>query len=101
MNFSKNNQKSTWTQFRASGFLWLINTILHAFGWTIVLEPSENRGEDFKAYIYKTKWRGFSRDSNDNGYKNIARYLNDPRNTDFIMEAFEYDNKEGDNNEFK
>ena len=30
--------KKTWTEFREIGLLWFINTILHMFGWAIVVE---------------------------------------------------------------
>ena len=31
-------KKKTWQEFRKTGLLWFINTILHAFGWAIVVE---------------------------------------------------------------
>lgn len=30
--------KKTWDEFRATGLLWLVNTILHVFGWAIVVD---------------------------------------------------------------
>ena len=92
-SFDENNKKSTWKEFRESGFLWLVNTILHAFGWVIVLTIDEKG--DYIAYPYKTKWRGFSQSSNDRGYKNISYYMRD--HMDEIMEPFnEENNKEGE-----
>lgn len=35
--------KKSWNEFRNSGLLWFTNTILHMFGWAIVLV--ENNGE--------------------------------------------------------
>lgn len=36
-------KKKTWQEFRKTGLLWFMNTILHAFGWAIVVEVE--RGE--------------------------------------------------------
>ena len=30
--------RKTWKEFRESGLLWFINTILHMFGWAIVVD---------------------------------------------------------------
>ena len=30
--------KRDWSEFRNSGLLWWINTMLHTFGWAIVFE---------------------------------------------------------------
>ena len=40
-NFNTVTKKS-WKQFKNSGLLWFINTILHVFGWAIVLEVENN-----------------------------------------------------------
>lgn len=41
-------KKKTWQEFRKTGLLWFMNTILHAFGWAIVVEVE--RGEITGAY---------------------------------------------------
>lgn len=64
--------KKTWKEFRNSGLLWFINTILHAFGWAIVLEI--NNG-DIYAYPARTRYRGFDQESITNGYIKLSKYM--------------------------
>lgn len=64
-----------WKKFRDSGLLWFVNSILHVFGWNIVLEM-EN-GKVLKAYPQRTKYRGFSEKSNTKGYINLSQYMKD------------------------
>lgn len=63
-------KKKTWDSFRASGLLWFVNTILHVFGWTIVVDVDKNEG-----YPARTKYRGFPEKVNDNGYRHITNYM--------------------------
>ena len=35
--------KRDWLEFRDSGLLWWINTMLHTFGWAIVFEFDDNK----------------------------------------------------------
>lgn len=63
-------EKKTWNEFRDIGLLWFINTILHAFGWAIVYDLDNDL-----AYPAKVKFRGFSGEINDEGYKKIAQYF--------------------------
>jgi hypothetical protein len=46
----------------------MINTILHVFGWVIVIEGD-------KMYPARTKWRGFSQKSMTKNYEKIAKYI--------------------------
>lgn len=62
-----------WDEFQNSGLLWFINTILHAFGWAIVIE--RDNGKFIKAFPARTKFRGFSEKVNDNGYLRITEYM--------------------------
>lgn len=66
--------KKTWKEFRESGLLWFINTILHAFGWAIVYEIDES-GDIIKIYPARIKFRGFSPEVNDHGYFSLGKYL--------------------------
>lgn len=50
--------KKTWQEFKDTGMLWFANTILHAFGWSIVCEM-EN-GEVINAYPARVAFRGFT-----------------------------------------
>lgn len=68
------NRKS-WEEFRETGLLWFINTILHTFGWSIVIEKKEDG--IIEAYPARVKFRGFNEKSNTKGYIKVAKYLND------------------------
>lgn len=59
-------------EFRESGMLWLVNSILHLFGMAITYDPETDKLE---AAI--VKYRGFSEDCNDKGYKNVTSYMKD------------------------
>lgn len=66
--------KKAWSEFRTSGMLWFVNTILHAFGWAIVLDIDDN-GEVVGCYPARVKFRGFSEDVNTKGYIALSEYL--------------------------
>lgn len=68
--------KRTWDEFRQSGLLWFINTILHAFGWAICVELDDN-GSTVSAFPARVKYRGFSLDCNEAGYRKVSQYLKD------------------------
>lgn len=68
------NQKS-WKEFRESGLLWWINTILHTFGWAIVVEI-DDKGDIKNAYPSRVKFRGFDEKTNTEGYIKVSEYLN-------------------------
>ena len=66
--------KKTWKEFRESGLLWFVNSILHMFGWSIVVEINDN-GDIVNAYPARVKFRGFSEDVNSIGYKKVTHYI--------------------------
>lgn len=66
--------KKSWNEFRSSGMLWFINTILHAFGWAIVLDVDDN-GEAVGCSPARTRFRGFDVETNTNGYIALSEYL--------------------------
>jgi hypothetical protein len=74
-------EKRSWSEFRKAGLLWLINSILHIFGWSIVFELSDESGpfnddaEPAAVYPARVKYRGFSEKYNGEGYKKVSRYL--------------------------
>ena len=70
-------EKRTWAEFRKSGLLWFINTILHAFGWSIILEIDSETKEITDCYPARVKFRGFSEDRNTEGYKKLSCYMRD------------------------
>lgn len=78
--------RKTWGEFRDSGLLWFINTILHVFGWSIVVEQSDSE-EIVDAYPARVKFRGFSEESTTRGYRNVSKYLKE--NIDEIQKEAE------------
>lgn len=73
-------------ELRESGVLWYINIIIHAFGWCLFqTEIIDKDGDPIKVLLpARTKFRGFSQHSNDNGYRKLAEYL--VKNADTIYE---------------
>lgn len=67
-------ERKTWKEFRKTGLLWFVNTILQAFGWSIVLIRSDD-GEITGAYPARVNFRGFPEESNTKGYNAVAKYL--------------------------
>lgn len=65
--------EKTWAEFRESGLLWFINTTLHMFGWAIVMNMKD--GEIVSAYPARVKFRGFSEQSNTDGYIKVSNHL--------------------------
>ena len=57
--------KKSWEEFRATGLLWFINTILHMFGWAIVVNIEH--GEIIDVYPARVEFRGFSESTNTKG----------------------------------
>lgn len=80
MNNKMINVKS-WKEFRDSGMLWFVNTILHAFGWAITIEVKNDEIVDVRPA--RVKFRGFSEDTNTDGYIKISQYMKD--NIDDIL----------------
>lgn len=69
-------EKKTWEEFRESGLLWFVNTILHLFGWAIVVYTNDN-GDIENVSPARVSWRGFSEESNEKGYKNVTKFLSE------------------------
>lgn len=65
-------KNKTWEDFRKTGLLWLVNTILHTFGWAIVLYYS---GDEIEAYPARCNFRGFPEEINTEGYIKISDYM--------------------------
>jgi hypothetical protein len=66
-------EKKTWEEFRETGLLWFVNTTLHAFGWVICIE--KDKGMIIDVFPARIHARGFSEQSNTNGYRKITHYL--------------------------
>lgn len=57
-------------EFRKSGFLIFINSILHVFGVVIVYDP-----KDDIFYPAYTKYRGFPEEKENQMYKGLSHYM--------------------------
>ena len=79
-------KRKSWKEFRESGLLWLVNMILHTFGWSIVVESNEE-GIITEAYPARVMFRGFSEENNDKGYQQISQYM-DQNSGEIMKEAF-------------
>lgn len=66
--------KKSWKDFKETGLLWFINTILHTFGWAICVEVNDS-GTVTNAYPARVKFRGFDEKSNTKGYIKVSKYL--------------------------
>jgi hypothetical protein len=66
-------EKKTWKEFQDAGLLWWINTILHMFGWAIVV--GFNQGEIVEVFPARVKFRGFDEATNSTGYEKVTEYL--------------------------
>ena len=63
----------TWEEFRKSGLLWWINSLLHVFGMAICVELIED--EIVRVFPARVKFRGFSENITTNGYIKLSKYL--------------------------
>lgn len=69
-------ERKTWFEFQQTGLLWFVNTILHTFGWSIVIDINEDsKEENVQVYPARVTFRGFSSSSNGRGYQRISKYL--------------------------
>ena len=54
--------------------LWWANRVLHIFGWAIVLHV-EGDGKVNEAYPARTRWRGFSEETEAEGFLKVTKYM--------------------------
>lgn len=71
--------RKEWKEFKDSGLLWWINTLLHTLGWAIVFEYDEKRNIT-DVYPARVKFRGFDERTNESGYKNIGKFIKENAN---------------------
>ena len=67
-------KKKSWKEFRNCGFLFMINQLLHFFGWAIVFE-FDGSGDIKEVYPARVKYRGFDDQAQDVGYKKVTDYM--------------------------
>lgn len=74
-------EKKSWDDFRKTGLFMFINTILHAFGWALVVdvpydkEKKQETGPVTTCYPARVRYRGFAEDDQDEMHKRIGSYL--------------------------
>lgn len=66
-------EKKHWEDFQKTGLFWLINSMLHVFGWAIVYEFENNQIKS--VYPARVKYRGFSTDAQESAHKMITEYM--------------------------
>lgn len=77
--------EKTWEEFRSHGLLWLVNRTLHIFGWAIVFEVEED-GSVSRVYPSRTRFRGFCRESEEEGFVRLSEYM-DQNASELLDEA--------------
>lgn len=74
-------EKKSWDDFRKTGLFMFINTILHAFGWALVVgvpydkEKEQETGPVTTCYPARVRYRGFAEDDQHEMHKRIGSYL--------------------------
>lgn len=71
---SKPVGEKTWEEFKDTGLLWFINSILHTFGWAITVE-TDTASKITRVYPARTTMRGFDQDMEDNCRKQLSKYM--------------------------
>lgn len=66
--------QKTWKEFQSTGLLWLVNTFLHTFGWTLMAQVDDD-GNIIGGVPCRTDFRGFTTDINDEGYLRVTDWL--------------------------
>ena len=66
--------QKTWEEFQSTGLLWLVNTFLHTFGWTLMAQVDDD-GNIIGGVPCRTDYRGFTTDINDEGYLKVTDWL--------------------------
>lgn len=69
--------KKSWQEFRETGLFLFINSILHAFGWALVVEVEKETNEVTSCYPARVNFRGFSEVDQEEAHKRIGNYLKD------------------------
>ena len=72
---SKMITKRTWKEFREDGMLFFANQYLQQFGYSLVFDIDKDTNEIKSVYPARTKFRGFSIENIEDGYKKLSKYL--------------------------
>ena len=68
-------ERKSWKEFRENGLLWFINSILHMFGWAIIVVIDKDTNEIKEVFPARVKFRGFSEECNTEGYAKVTNFL--------------------------
>jgi len=85
-----NFEKRTWREFQSNGLLWFVNSILHVFGWAIVIIVNDFNNI-VEVYPARTRFRGFSSETNTANYKKLTEYMVD--NASKLLKDFDGEEK--------
>jgi hypothetical protein len=81
--------RKSWDEFRRTGLLWFVNTLLHTFGWAIVIEyDDEVKDAVVGVYPARVTYRGFPKEAEDAARKNLAEYMRE--NADELYDEADY-----------
>ena len=69
-----NDEKNKWKDFRKTGLLWFINSILHLFGYAITYN-CDSEGNIISVTPERVFYRGFTEETNTEGYEKVTKYL--------------------------
>ena len=78
--------RKSWNEFRESEIMWMVNTILQVFGWSIVVEMDDDKVTD--VYPARVKYRGFTQKTNSKGYIKLSNYMQENAD-ELLKEAIE------------
>lgn len=70
-----NNIVKDWQQFANDGMLWLVNMILHIFGWAIIYQYDNESQKLVTVFPARVDCRGFDCQINKTGYEKISKYM--------------------------
>lgn len=68
----------TWDEFRKTGLFMFVNTMLHAFGWALVVEvenPEKENEKVIKSFPARVRYRGFGEIDQAEMHERIANHL--------------------------
>lgn len=66
-------ERENWLAFRSNGILWFVNRTIHLFGWEIYYEFDKDELQ--RVGVCRTQHRGFSRESEEAGFRKLTDYL--------------------------
>lgn len=72
-------EEASWADFRATGLVYYCNTILHIFGWALVLARDNDTNEILRVYPARVPYRSFSDASVESGISRLTAAFGLPR----------------------